>query len=205
MLRFDQTVQFEFRHAFLISDRPAALVRSESKLSGFPERGSSHGTTGHLLRGGEGRFGLGPAVDFRLYFHFLNGHFSRCFRRELQRPVRQHFTKIAGFDPCREKDFPRAGEFSAGLVDRPGLNVGEMNVPAIMAVFGSTADELGHASIASVDRGTRQACPSIELDPARAAGAYFQNGKVNQQNYRFHAIRDHGGHRCARVGIHCPL
>jgi hypothetical protein len=33
--------------------------------------------------------------------------------------------------------------------DRQGLNVAEMNVPAIMAVFGSTADKLGHAGIAA--------------------------------------------------------
>jgi hypothetical protein len=77
MLRLDWTVQFEFRHAFLISDRPAALVGSESKLSGFLERGNSLGTTGHLLSGDEGGLGLAPAIYFRLWL--FNVHFFTMF------------------------------------------------------------------------------------------------------------------------------
>jgi hypothetical protein len=46
-------------------------------LSGFLQCGNSLGTTGHLLRGGEGCLGLGPAIDFRLWFSKV--HFFTMF------------------------------------------------------------------------------------------------------------------------------
>jgi hypothetical protein len=67
-------------------------------LSGFPERGNSFWTSGHLLRGCEGCLGLVPAIDLSVSLMII-GCLTR-FSQDAAAFVRQYLAKIAVFDPC---------------------------------------------------------------------------------------------------------